>query len=36
MLLSITKEGEIQERVVRSETEYSETLKQYFGIEIDS
>ena len=36
MLLSIAREGEIQERVVRSETEYSETLKQYFGIEIDS
>ena len=36
MLLSIDKEGEIQKRVVRSETEYSETLKQYFGIEIDS
>jgi N-hydroxyarylamine O-acetyltransferase len=36
MLLSITKERELQERVLRSETEYCETLKQYFGIEIDS
>ena len=35
MLLSITKEGEQQERVLSSETEYSEILKQYFGIEID-
>ena len=36
MLLSITKEGELQERVLSSETEYSETLKQYFGIKIDN
>ena len=36
MLLSITKDGEQQERVLGSETEYSETLKQYFGIEIDN
>ena len=36
MLLSITEKGEIQERVLRSETEYYETLKQYFGIEINS
>ena len=36
MLLSITKEGDLQERVLGSETEYSVTLKQYFGIEIDN
>jgi N-hydroxyarylamine O-acetyltransferase len=36
MLLSITKEEELQERMLSSETEYSKTLKQYFGIEINS
>jgi N-hydroxyarylamine O-acetyltransferase len=36
MLLSITKDGELEERVLNSETEYSEVLKQYFGIEIDN
>jgi N-hydroxyarylamine O-acetyltransferase len=36
MLLRITKQGELQESVLSSETEYSETLKQYFGIEIDN
>lgn len=36
MSLSITKGGEQQERMLSSETEYSEILKQYFGIEIDN
>ena len=36
MRLSITAGVETQERLLRSENEYSETLKQHFGIEIVS
>ena len=36
MRLSITEDAEKQERVVNSEDEYYEILKQNFGIEITS
>lgn len=36
MRVSVTKGAEKQERVVTSEDEYYEILKQNFGIEIDS
>jgi len=36
MRVSVTKGAEKQERVVTSEDEYYEILKQNFGIEIDN